>query len=198
MTHGAGESSIDLNIGSSPFRCQITYITPWRGPDKDGTYLCQIPFAVGVRALDSIDLRRELSKLGLPQFCGEPGQRNTGGPPLIVFAKMPRRVKDGSEQLSLLAAVTDVDVECTRGFGQPPASDLLVVKLNQYAAAILQGLDGKPTQAGVCRDEIELKAESADHSQLTFQLSQDATIAKRQKSCIEGAATLQKKCAEPR
>jgi hypothetical protein len=72
------------------------------------------------------------------------------------------------------------------------------VSLNHYAAAILQGVADKPVQARLCRDEIALTGQSADHSQLTFQLSSDATIAKRQKSCIESATTLQKKCAEPR
>jgi hypothetical protein len=193
MTHGEGDSAVDLNIGGSgPFRCEITYITPWQGRENDHTYFCRIPFAVGVRALDSIDLRQELPKLGLPQFCGEPGQRST---PLILSVKMPVRLKGGQEQLFFVAAVTDVDVECVSA---QPSPDRLVVKLNEFAAAILQGVGGAAIEARTCRDGIELKTRSADHSQLTFQLSSDATIAKRQKSCIDGASTLQKKCAAPR
>jgi hypothetical protein len=79
-----------------------------------------------------------------------------------------------------------------------PDRERLVVKLNPYAAATLQGVVGKPLQARMCRDEVDLQEQSADHSQLTFLLSPDAAIAKRQKACIEGAATLQKQCAEPR
>jgi hypothetical protein len=114
MTHGEGDSSVDLNIGgdSGSFRCQITYITPWRGRENDGTYLCQIPFAVGPRVFESIDLRRELPKLGLPQFCAEPGRGNMGGPPFVVFAKVARRL-GGREHLVLVPTVTDVDVECS-------------------------------------------------------------------------------------
>jgi hypothetical protein len=65
----SGIEDLNLNIGGTPYRCEIAYI-PQHVMDHggEGSYLCRVPFSVGKRELDSLDLLPELPKLGLPQF----------------------------------------------------------------------------------------------------------------------------------
>src|SRR6266404_8231606 len=66
----SGAEVLNLNIGGSPYRSNIAYLPQhFIEHSGDGDYLCRIPFSVGKRELDSPDLRREMAKLGLPQFC---------------------------------------------------------------------------------------------------------------------------------
>src|SRR5271166_6515843 len=66
----SGDEDLNLNIGGSGNRCEVSYI-PQHVMEHggEGDYFCSIPFSVGKRTLDSLDLMRELPKLGLPQFC---------------------------------------------------------------------------------------------------------------------------------
>lgn len=70
----------DMNIGSQQDGCFYHYATKddvvyqddlealQMGPTKQG-FSCTIPFQVGIRAFDSLDLMSELPKQGLPQYC---------------------------------------------------------------------------------------------------------------------------------
>ncbi len=57
--------------------CRTTWVTQIKN-DKpvliydSGDYQCKIPYSVGKREFDSLDLRAEFPKLGLPQFCALP------------------------------------------------------------------------------------------------------------------------------
>jgi hypothetical protein len=66
----SGDEDLNLNSGGSGNRCDVSY-TPQHvmeyGGERD--YVCSVPFYLGERVLDSLDLMRELPKLGLPQFC---------------------------------------------------------------------------------------------------------------------------------
>jgi hypothetical protein len=79
ITQTDGEKPIlELYVGANTaVGCQIAYI-PWFITGSTAVdYLCTIPFTVGTRAMNSLDLRSELPKLGLPQFCGNTGSSIT-------------------------------------------------------------------------------------------------------------------------
>ncbi len=69
VTQTGGED-LNLNITGSPYRCNIAYL-PQHVIEHggEGDYFCRIPFSVGKRELESLDLLHELPKLGIPQFC---------------------------------------------------------------------------------------------------------------------------------
>jgi hypothetical protein len=60
----AGKPDLELNIRAQPSGCFIAFI---RGGNTD--YTCKIPFQVGSRAFDSLELINELPQAGLPQYC---------------------------------------------------------------------------------------------------------------------------------
>jgi hypothetical protein len=121
-----------LNIGSDLLRCNITYI-PSTQPDRPsgtGGYLCQIPFEVGVRAFESVDLRSELPRLGLPQFCRKDGPDDFHSAMAIAFwsnIKFPT-----SDQFVWVETANMVDVECAA-----IASSKLTLRLNAYAEKLV-------------------------------------------------------------
>lgn len=79
MTH-TGRDVAGINIGSQREGCSYSYVTTANvvyhddlqalqfGDQKQG-FDCTIPFNVGTRAFDSLDLMAELPKNGLPQYC---------------------------------------------------------------------------------------------------------------------------------
>lgn len=72
VTRQTPDSFAELNIGSREARCQVTYISSTehdRAAGDQGHYVCEVPYSVGVRSFDSVDLRAELARAGLPQFC---------------------------------------------------------------------------------------------------------------------------------
>jgi len=58
----SGNEDLNLNIGGSGNRCHVSYI-PQHVMERggEGDYFCSIPFSVGKRTLDSLDLMRELN-----------------------------------------------------------------------------------------------------------------------------------------
>jgi hypothetical protein len=68
-----GEPALELNINPGPDGCLYAYATEdeiEHGMEtRDLGHLCIVPFRVGTRAFDSLDLMSELSKVGLPQYC---------------------------------------------------------------------------------------------------------------------------------
>jgi len=80
VTHtDGGKPDFELNIGSYPEGCTVSYL-----PDDvlkhggSGDYTCKIPFAVGKKTFDSLDLLSEFPKMGLPQYCERPKPVLTG------------------------------------------------------------------------------------------------------------------------
>jgi hypothetical protein len=72
VTRQTPDSFVELNFGAGLIGCQITYIPSRekaRAAGSRGQYLCEVPHSVGARPFDSVDLRSEFSKAGLPQFC---------------------------------------------------------------------------------------------------------------------------------
>jgi hypothetical protein len=59
-----GKPDLELNIGAQPNGCFIAFI---RGGNTD--YTCTIPFQVGSRAFDSLELIKEFPAAGIQQYC---------------------------------------------------------------------------------------------------------------------------------
>jgi len=68
-----GKSSLELNINSGPDGCLYAYATEdemEHGMERrDLGHHCVVPFQVGKRAFDSLDLMNEMPNVGLPQYC---------------------------------------------------------------------------------------------------------------------------------
>ncbi len=74
VTHTDGSKpDLTLGIRGTPGGCFISYApADSMGHDGNTDYTCTIPFQVGRRAFDSLDLLTELPKAGLPQYCARP------------------------------------------------------------------------------------------------------------------------------
>jgi len=68
-----GEPALELNINPGPDGCLYAYSAEneiEHGMEsRDLGHHCIIPFQVGQKAFDSLDLMSELPKVGLPQYC---------------------------------------------------------------------------------------------------------------------------------
>ncbi len=185
VTQVTDQSIVELNIyGMAAYRCQITYI-PQQAMQNggQGEYFCRIPFAVGTRELRSLDLKRELPDLGLPQFCKPTGM--TGEAFLIL--------KNGSD------VATTIDVQCAATEHDDAGHELLKIRLNQYAAGLLGEVSNQPgpRKELICLGEVEKQESSVDgrgRTLLSYRFSSDPTKAKKQKECVTKAIELKPTC----
>jgi hypothetical protein len=131
ITQTVTPDPINLNIGGGwPYRCEIAYI-PQSSMDQggDGGYFCRVPFAVGIREFDSLDLRRELPLAGLPQFCH----------PIYLHGE-PLIVQDSKG----FPVATTVDVEYADIKDAKAGHAVLTLKLNKYAEGLVKQAAGQP------------------------------------------------------
>jgi len=189
VTQATDQSIVDLNIyGMAAFRRQITYI-PQHAMQNGGKgeYFCRIPFAVGTRELRSLDLKRELLDLGLPQFCKA---ISTTGEAFLIL-------KNGSD------VATTVDVQCAATEHDDAGRELLKIRLNQYAADILSKVANQqgPLKTFICPrlgidqvDESERTVDGSGRTLFTYGLSDDLAKAKKQKECVAEAIELKPTC----
>jgi hypothetical protein len=174
-----------LNIWGDQFRCSITYIPSARSdvpaPSKSN-YLCQIPYAVGVRAFNSIDLRSELPRAGLPQFCRENEFASSRSFDAVAF--WAEVSYPSSDQRPWVVLANMVDVECAA-----IESSKLTLRLNPYATRILlDHFGGHGFKIEACGGKYTLSAagtspDGQGGSLFHVNLSQDATVAARQRAC---------------
>jgi hypothetical protein len=171
VTQVTDGSSLELNIyGMEPYRCQITYMPQHAMRNGgQGEYLCRIPFAVGTRELRSLDLKRELLDLGLPQFCNSISK--TGETLLIL--------KKGS------VVVTTVDIQCASTEHDEAGHEILNIRLNQYADELLREVASQQgsLKTLLCMREIDERESSVDgsgRSMLSYRLSRDPAKAQKE------------------
>jgi hypothetical protein len=212
VTRQTTESLLELNIGGGLIRCQITYIP---SIDKDrpagnqGHYLCEIPYTVGVREFDSLDLKKELPKAGLPQFCRQDDPPVTAsepnGPAAQAIALWVNTrfldARTGKEVRGWTTLANMVDVECAALARQQPEPDRLTVRLNEYAEKLVLERIGKDEiKADTCGGRfplstIETTRGASGRTLFTYGLSQNRTTAERQHACITTQIKLQPTCA---
>jgi hypothetical protein len=212
VTRQTPDSIVELNIGGGLIRCQVRYIPSSekdRAAGNQGHYLCEVPYSVGVRSFDSGDLRSELPKAGLPQFCRkddppltEPMPNGPSAQALAIWVNqsfLDSRTKQQARAWTSLANV--VDVECAAINRQPQRADVLTVRLNEYAEKLVLDRMGKDeTKADACGGRFPLTALAATHDAagrtlFNYELSRTRTTAVRQRACIASEVVLQPACA---
>ncbi len=172
VTQTGGED-LNLNIGSSRYRCTIAYLPEHVIEHGDeGDYFCRIPFSVGKREIDSLDLLHELPKLGLPQFCRTIGR--TGEAFMLL---------ENFEEVA-----TTVDVETATMAHDNTGHETLTFRLNQYATDLATEVTAKegPLNARVCAQydrRAELSQDVSGHTLFTIRLNDDAK-AYAEKKCL--------------
>jgi hypothetical protein len=195
ITRQTGGSFVELNIGGDLLRCNVTYIPSTQSdrPSGTGGYLCQIPFEVGVRAFESVDLRTELPRLGLPQFCRKDEPDDFHSAMAIAFwsnIKFPT-----SDEFVWVETANMVDVECAA-----IASSKLTLRLNAYAEKlVLDHMGGHGFKIEACGGKHTLSSAgtSVDGQNRTLfhiDFSKNPTVAARQRACISAYAPLQQTC----
>jgi hypothetical protein len=197
VTRQTDSSFVELNIWGDQFRCDLTYIPSTRpdipAPSKRN-YVCQVPYAVGVRAFESLDLRTEQPRAGLPQFCRENEMDSSQSFRAVTFSAQVRF--PSSDQFPLVVLADMVDVECA-------AAELskLTLRLNRYATRIvLDHIDGEGFKIEACRGEyaLSLAGTSPDGQGGTLfhvNLSGSPAVAARQRACILAHAPVRRSCA---
>ena len=197
ITRQTDSSFVELNIWGDQFRCSITYIPSARSdvpaPSKRN-YLCQVPYAVGVRAFNSIDLRSELPRAGLPQFCRENEFASPRSFDAVAF--WAEVSYPSSDQRPWVVLANMVDVECAA-----IESSKLTLRLNPYATRILlDHFGGHGFKIEACGGKYTLSAagtspDGQGGSLFHVNLSQDPTVAARQRACIVSHAPVRQSCA---
>ena len=210
VTRQTNESFLELNIGGGLVRCQVTYI-PSAETDRpgrsEGAYLCEIPYSVGVRELDSLDLRTELPKIGLPQFCRKNDPPVTvampNGEPAQAFAIWANQsfVDITNKETRVWTTLANIiDVECAAINPQRSGVTLLIVRLNEYAERLVLERAGKDElKADACSGRFPLSTinttrDGSGRSLFVYGLSANRTTAERQRACISSQITLQPTC----
>jgi hypothetical protein len=215
VTRQTSESFVKLNIGAGLIRCQVTYIPAIPAVEKDRPagsqrpYLCEIPYSVGTRELDSLDLRNELVKIGLPQFCRQDEPPTTAnmpnGPAAQAFAILVnQRSVDGrtnKETRGWTTLANLVDVECAAINPQALGTERLTVRLNEYAEQLVLDRVGKDEiKADACGGRLPLSLidttrDTSGRQIFVYGLSSNRATAERQRRCIATQIALQPTCA---
>jgi len=185
VTQESGSNPISLNIGGDyPYRCEVAYI-PQSVLDHGGKggYVCDVPFEVGQRRLASLDLRKELPLLGLPQFCRE---ANRTGAPLLI--------RD-----DVWNVASTVDVECGTITHERTGNGTLKIRLNQFASDLVRKASGNPAAFNtlLCLKPIASPKISLDNSGrtvLTYRFSSDLPQARMQERCVTERFKCQMPC----
>jgi len=199
ITWQNADSRVELNVGGDSLRCHISYIPSFR---KEGqwveaeSYVCEIPYAVGVRQFDSLDLRNQFVKARLPQFCRTPGS-------LGVAIWSHRPIRPGTlPRITTIASL--VDVECAVIQRQPSGVERLTVRFNEFVERlVLDDMRKNSLSASTCNrgpypsSPIRTMSDKSGRTLFTYDLSSVPAIAKQQRQCIVAQVTLQASCTSP-
>lgn len=213
ITRHTADSFLELNIADGLIRCQVIYIPSSdkdkRGRGSLGHYLCEIPYSLGVRQFDSLDLRKELPKAGLPQFCGQDFPPVSATMPdgnaaqaFSIWGKesfIDKRSKSEARVWTTLANV--VDVECAAISSVRPGTEQLTVRLNEYAERLILDRVGRDElKVDACGGRFPLSpvdelSDSSGRTLFVYGLSRDQVTAAHQRRCIANQIALRRSCA---
>jgi hypothetical protein len=174
ISQTTGDDPISLNIGGEGYRCEIAYL-PQSVMEHGGKgdYFCRIPFSVGTRRFETLNLMRELPNAGLPQFCHS-----------IYLHGEPLMIREGPMDL-----VTTVDVTCAsidQAVGPEP---VLTIELNSFASdlALQVAKQEGPLNTLLCLDPIEgatIAHSSSGTTSFIIKLSRSPAKARKQIACV--------------
>jgi hypothetical protein len=211
VTRQTSDSFLELNINAGLIRCGVTYIpsTERDGPAGNKSYFCEIPYAVGVREFDSLDLRNELPKAGLPQFCRQDSPDLTGNGRIkemavAIWGNEPFIAGiTGKPVRAWTPLANALDVECASLHWPQSGSEPLTLRLNRYAEDIvLERIRKEETRADACGGDLPFtpmaaSKDPAGRTLFIFGLSRNPSVAARQRACIATELKLQPACASP-
>lgn len=175
VTKSDDPDPINLNIGGdSAYRCQIAYLpeSVARHGGK-GDYVCRVPFVLGTRVFNSLDLQREFTKAGLPQFCRPVDPK---GEPLLI------RRRSGE-------VATTVDVTCATLKYAAPGVAKLEFQLNPYAHDLVAhgSPERGPLNTLLCFEPVkgpDHLGEGAAKARVTYTLNADAEQYRKMEACV--------------
>ena len=185
----SGSEDLDLNIGGSGYRCMVAYLPEHSTKNGgEGSYVCFVPFSVGKREVDSLDLMQELPKLGLPQFCRP--STSTGDVLMIVD--------------KTLDVATSVDVQCAAVERNASGMETLTFRLNKYATDLANEAASKngPLITQLCfgpsgpnQDQpTEMVHDPSGRTLFRYRFDSDPAQARKQKKCVSKAFDLKTSC----
>jgi hypothetical protein len=203
------DSFLELNIGHGVIRCQVTYIpsTEKDRPAGNRSYFCEIPYAVGVREFDSLDLHTELPKAGLPQFCRQDSRDPTANgrikeTAVAIWGNTPVIDSITSKEFRAWEMLANAaDVECASLHRPSVGPGLLTLRLNRYAEDIvLERIGKEEIRAEACGEDLPFATmatakDRADRTLFTLGLSRTPAAAERQRACIASELKLRPVCA---
>ncbi len=209
VTRQTPDSYVELNIGTGLLRCQVTYIPSTAADRPTGrgpSYFCEVPYSVGVRQFASIDLRKELPRAGLPQFCrkDEPGNvPQPDGPEAAAFSlsvNLPFIDANNKEAKGFTTLANIVDVVCASLKPRPAGPDELTVRFNDYVEKLVIKHAKDEVKANACGMRTDLTTvgtsrDASGHTLFTYRFSPTRAVAARQRACIASQAQLQPSCA---
>jgi hypothetical protein len=209
ITRQTADSFLELNIYAGLIRCQVTYIpsTEKDRPSGNQSYLCEVPYAVGMREFQSLDLRSELPKAGLPKFCRQDSPDLTANGRITemavaIWGNEPfidgitgKAVRGWTPLANIL------DVECASLHQPPSGSERLTLRLNRYTENIvLERMGKQEIRADACGGELPFASmatskDASGRTLFTFGLNRASALAARQRACIASELKLQPACA---
>ena len=209
VTHRTSDTELTVGILRWMIRCQVV-IGSSEDTGRSGRvgYLCEIPFSVGVKAFDSLDLRSELPKAGLPQFCRKDDPPvNTPTPDRyramawavwVYQSFIDGRTRKPARAWTPVANM--VDVECAAIESQKTGPNVMTLRLNQYAEELVLSRLGKDQmKADTCGGSVPLvslgtRKDTAGRSLFVYRLSQSSAAAERQRLCMSAEMPLRRSC----
>jgi hypothetical protein len=209
ITRQSADSFLELNINGGLIRCGVTYIpsTEKDRPAGNQSYYCEIPYALGERAFDSLDLRSELLKVGLPQFCRQdspdltPNGRIKEGAVVISGNELFIDGLTGKPVHGWTPLANALDVECASLNRTQSGSEGITLRLNRYAEdIILERIGKEEIKADACGGDLPFSPvttakDSTGRTLFTLGLSRNAALAGRQSACVASEVKLRPTCA---
>jgi hypothetical protein len=186
VTQAIGPDPIELNIGGGrKYNCEIS-IFPRSVMEHGGggDYTCWVPYAVGVRTFDTLDLMKEFPRIGLPQFC-RPEQNYPE----------PFMIRSGIEEFAF-----SLDLVCATSGRTADGRGVLRIKLNRFASNLVREASRakEPLNTILCSKEIEgpqVATDSAGKTNVSYQPSTDAAEARRQLKCFREKVKVPMPCS---
>ena len=180
------DEDLNLNIRGSGNRCEVSYI-PHHVMEHggEGGYVCSMPFSLGKRTLDSLDLMREIPKLGLPQVCRTIS--HTGEALMIVDGRF-------------MDVATTVDVQCVALSHDSGGREVLTFTLNRYVTELateLAATHGPLISRGSCisgDQTTSVSRTAAGQTRFSFPLDDVPGRARKQVRCIAKIVKLKTSC----
>jgi hypothetical protein len=209
VTRQTTNSFLELNIHADLIRCGVTYIpsTEKDRPAGNQSYFCEVPYAVGVREFDSLDLRSELPKAGLPQFCRQDSPDLTANGRIkemavAIWGDEPFIDGITGKPVHGWAPLANaLDVECASVRRPQSGPERLTLRLNRYVENIVLERTGKEAiRADACGGDLQFSSmatskDASGRALFTLGLSGASAVAARQRACITSEFKLQPACA---